>query len=63
MIIGRRKNICDIHWENDYNEEYDAYYCPVCFMWLEPHCSCTQEDKDNEECHVPLIRPETAEGL
>jgi methionyl-tRNA synthetase len=32
------------------NEEYDAYYCPRCGMWLEPRCG-------DPECEMCGDRP------
>lgn len=60
---GKRRGECSEHKTVAYNSKYDAYFCPVSFTWLEPECTCTQEDFDTEECHVPKPRPETALGL
>lgn len=37
--------------ETFYNQNYDAYYCKECNVWLEPTCS-------DEECEFCKNRPE-----
>lgn len=42
---------CDCGQEKSYNEQWDAYFCAKCEIWLEPMC----KDKDCDYC---VHRPE-----
>lgn len=37
--------------EPEWNERHDAFFCPVCNVWLEPRCF-------NASCHFCAGRPE-----
>lgn len=62
MSKRREKYKCPIHGAYAYSSEYDSFFCPECFQWMEDYCKCTAEDKDAGECYFPLTRPDTAHG-
>ncbi len=53
-----RRPKCPEHNRTAHCMEFDAYCCPVCFMWLEPPCKC----KDDCE-FAAKERPSSAKGL
>jgi hypothetical protein len=42
---------CSVCGSIEYNEDYDAYYCPNCNKWLEDECG-------DPECEFCSGRPE-----
>jgi hypothetical protein len=36
-----------------YSEEYDAYFCPICNIWLEDRCN----DPECEFCNIRPLTP------
>ena len=53
--IPNRPHIDD--WEADYSDEWDAFYCAKCNMWLEPRCGCTKESDCYFKCWNRPERP------
>lgn len=50
-----RRPFCPAHDQHSYSSRYDAWFCPICYQWLEPDCSCG-------DCEFSG-RPETAQGI
>lgn len=41
------------HGDMDFNDRYDAYYCAICNIWLEPLC----DESDCPFCARIPLRP------
>jgi len=50
-VIGHVPHCKECGTKGIINEDYDCYYCKMCWIWLEPTCS-------DPKCHFCHNRPD-----